>query len=473
VARLGSTRLWNSDTGKRVRMLATPTESAVGASYWEGVNGLTFSPNGKTLAVGRREGIIQLFDMSTGKERLRWQAHNLLMGHLTYSPDGKTLASCASTESAIRLWDPSTGKEIVPDPGHVGPVEHLRFRSDGQHLFSTGYDGRLLDWDLATKTCRPLFAGDRPTGVDLVALSPDGKLLARCAALDSIHNLHVYDTATGKEIHTLKGDKNYMRALAFDAQSNRLASVDGDFREREGIARLWRLDTGALVWQTPMDVSNNSRSTIYPFVFSPDGKWLAFSTPDGKGIVRLYDAATGKEVRRYTSTGEVLIFALAWSPDSTHLAITGNEGTPAVVLWNVRTGAVSRSWPHPEGRVYRIASSPDGRVLAMTEGYPEQTIGLWEVATGRAIATFKGHPAYPVRFSPEGRTLASGSDTSILLGDVTGRSPGGKLRHATVSAERFAQLWEKLAGNDAPAAHAALWELVAGGRQVLPHLKDR
>jgi hypothetical protein len=48
-----------------------------------------------------------------------------------------------------------------------------------------------------------------------------------------------------------------------------------------------------------------------------------------------------------------------------------------------------------------------------------------------------------------------------------------KLRPHRVSAARFAQLWEKLAADDAKTGHAALWDLVAGGEAVVPMLKAR
>jgi WD40 repeat protein len=59
--------------------------------------------------------------------------------------------------------------------------------------------------------------------------------------------------------------------------------------------------------------------------------------------------------------------------------------------------------------VYAVAFSPDGKTLA--SGSWDQTIKLWEAATGKERATLKGHTdnVYAVAFSPDGKTLASGS----------------------------------------------------------------
>jgi WD40 repeat protein len=71
-------------------------------------------------------------------------------------------------------------------------------------------------------------------------------------------------------------------------------------------------------------------------------------------------------------------------------------------------------------KVLSVAYSPDGKTLA--SGSIDQTIKLWDVATGKEQATLKGHTRYvaSVAFSPDGKTLASGSeDRTIKLWDVT------------------------------------------------------
>jgi hypothetical protein len=123
-----------------------------------------------------------------------------------------------------------------------------------------------------------------------------------------------------------------------------------------------------------------------------------------------------------------------------------------------------------------VAFSPDGRLIATGGDEQDSSVLVWEVATGGQVFSFIGHHSavLPVAFSPDTRTLASGGgDSSVLLWDVTGRTQAGKLRPATVSAARFARLWEKLGQTDAAAAHATLWELVAGGPAVVALLKAR
>ena len=66
-----------------------------------------------------------------------------------------------------------------------------------------------------------------------------------------------------------------------------------------------------------------------------------------------------------------------------------------------------------------MAFSPDGKTLA--SGSDDKTIKLWDVASGKNTATVKGHKnkVETVAFSPDGKTLASGSsDKTIKLWDV-------------------------------------------------------
>ncbi len=104
--------------------------------------------------------------------------------------------------------------------------------------------------------------------------------------------------------------------------------------------------------------------------FSPDGKYLVTCSHDG--TVRLWDVASGKEVRRFTGhTGPT--FGAAFSPDGKYVLTSSEDETAR--LWDVKTGKEIRRFTGHTNDVNNVAFSPDGKYI-LTASF-DYTARLW------------------------------------------------------------------------------------------------
>ena len=123
-------------------------KTGLSAGHITETGAVAFSPDGKTIVSGHRDGVINLWDATTGVHLSTFTEGVGSVTALAFSPDGKMVAN-GSADGAIWLWDPSTYTPIgAPRIGHGGRVNELTFSPDGDTLFSGGSDGTILVWDI-------------------------------------------------------------------------------------------------------------------------------------------------------------------------------------------------------------------------------------------------------------------------------------------------------------------------------------
>ena len=428
-------RLWNVATGKEIGRLVGHTK---------GVTSACFSGDGKALASCDGVDCIRLWDVATGKEMRRFDGYSFdesfgpggpnrakgWIHRMTYAPDGLTLISeggfakttlwdaatgkkirelesawcyspngkiVASAYGGITLWEAATGKEIRLLPVNGG-VHSLCFAPDGKTLASVGGGGVGTNqlWDVTSG--KLIRQWQTSSYCRHVRFSPDGATLA---ATSNSGNIHLFESATGKELRTLTGQVNWNRPPSFAPDGKTLAASYGD------LIRLWDVATGQELHQFPGHIKS-----VVALRYAPDGKTLATAGSDNR--VRLWDATSGREIYQVAA-------AIQWGYQTPEFAQGGKTlcvagGYYEIQLLDTATGKERRHFKgHPVPANFRshdgyqsLRCAPDGKTLATT-GF-DRVIRLWDVADGKEIRQFSSPgmcgPVH-VSFAPDGKTLAS------------------------------------------------------------------
>ena len=159
---------------------ASPTSVPIATSSTTvpGINGLSYSPDGKEIAIACSLGI-WIYDPELNEEVTL--LINADVRSVAYSPDGKTIAGAWND---IRLWDAKTKKQKFKLPNgtingrYVRYVNSLAYSPDGKILISgDGLSDQIDFWDPANGEYKFTLPGSQHTIYSAI-FSPDGNTIA-------------------------------------------------------------------------------------------------------------------------------------------------------------------------------------------------------------------------------------------------------------------------------------------------------
>lgn len=414
------------------------------------VHHLCFSPCGRFLASGGKNGTVQVWTVADWKLHKTYANYGECRLIPSYSPQGRLRVAAVSRElDAVAVWDIERDVKLYTYLEERGRIRATHFLRGNQLAIAGASDFKV--WT-AKGHCRSfshlhtdvpdslVFSQDKNTlaagyGNEGVRLwDMPSKCLQQPLVPQTTCHVNAVSVGTTSKIHSTSINENIAKVWEV-GNDTPIAEVSGDAEIGEivkatlspkgNLLACGALDGNLFVWDMQrgekLDSPRCHTSWIESIIFSPDEKYLASTTPYGP-YARLRDIVQGEEVKGFPGNSSR---AIAFSPCSTLIACGQSE---QILLWHIRSRETFMEMPQQTDSRYpfALAFSPCARYLASgawwTPGVEKVPIRLWEVASGRNIATFRGHPTdvQTLVFAPDSTMLASGSlDGTILLWDMT------------------------------------------------------
>ncbi len=412
--REGRLELLDIRTGKKLLMIREQTENTVGFPFGMSQKNhsvaLEFSPDGTILASGNLDGTVQMWDTTNGEELIILNRNVDKMKILFHTPDDKLITH--------EPWY----KENISRPTALG------FSPDG-NIFAIGnIDSSIQLWNLATSELITTFTG-HISNVNRLAFSPDGNTLASGSSDGTVRFWNIRTKVPRKTRIT---GHEWIKSASFMKSNSKLASASS-----YGIVTVWDLETFQKTTnktKKTLEMPRHWKSNV-KLVLSPDGTKLSTNGLEvhsrnsdlDNSVLRIIDVNTGRELESFPTDNERV-----FSPDGNTIA--GFRGNKIYIL-NLQTGEkqIINTSDHDEESednkpsIRTVAFSPDGKKIV--SGNEDGQVQMWNVETGDELNSYfevqhTDGNNYRERilnfaFSSDGSLLAVGSTERIRLIGIT------------------------------------------------------
>lgn len=219
---------------------------------------VAFSPDSKYLAASNHDGIVEIWDIENNvlamtlqegalKKKLTNGRQTDSVSALTYSSDGKSLA-LGGINDLLSIWDTKTGQLIKVLSTESGHIKGLSYSPNSQLLASainihipqvnnhgSTEKGEVQFWDVQTGKQVKILTWEKASRIQSLAFSPDGKYLVTGEDEPSIR---LWDVESGQTIRNDfdHPDSRRMQSVAFSPDGNSVAAASGQY------IKIWKVD---------------------------------------------------------------------------------------------------------------------------------------------------------------------------------------------------------------------------------------
>ncbi|MEO0836325.1 MAG: hypothetical protein AAFY16_10115, partial [Cyanobacteria bacterium J06642_3] len=363
------------------------------AGHQDVVNSVSYSFDGKLIASCSSDNSIKIWQRD-GKLLKTILGHQDAVIDVAFSPKENILVS-ASEDNTVKIWN-AQGKLKNTLNGHRGSVHRVVFSPQGDLIASASEDKTVRIWNRQGGLVNVLTGHERE--VLAVAFTPDGKTIATG---DRSGRVRIWNLS-GELLRTFWAHALPIRGLDFSPDGQQLVSGGDD-----NLAKIWQLD-GPLI-----KVLKGYEAPVTGVKFSPDGKLIATSSWDKSIKIWHPDGTLHSNLMGHQGR----VWRLAWSGDGSEIATAGWDNTTKI--WQLKQPLVKTFYGHTAS-VLGVAFQPQGELIASSSD--DRSVKLWQT-DGRIKTNFTGHDAetYEVAFNPTGNMIASSSlDRSVKLWQTDG-----------------------------------------------------
>jgi len=316
--------------------------------HTDAVRCVAFAPDGQSLASASYDGTVRLWDTHTSEQLLdlrpsRFPGRRAFLC-VALSLNGTSLAAgdgpSGEPPAEVLIWDLPSGRQRLRLGSNKQCLQSLAFTSDGRTLAvaGSGPDSEVQLWDAdrgQPQERLSCFSWRSPGQAEVrtIAFSPDGQTLAggtelrgeslsqsRRASRAVTGEVLLWAWRTGGEPPRLRGHAHAVFSLAFSPDGRTLVTGSAD-----RTVRIWDLAT-----RQERAILRGHTSPVHGVAFMPDGSTIASAGTDG--TVRLCDVVTGQLKAVYDwEIGHVN--CVAFAPDGMTAAAAGANGS--IVLWDI------------------------------------------------------------------------------------------------------------------------------------------